>query len=142
MDTEDIISAFNMKNFYLDDKNYYEERIKELQEQLDMTNGVLEVINRVSCIYNNKPIGESNNYPDTYSCALIQDFPRINKWANLYLNQHNKRTYGVYVKLDQAESWLGKDIKSYEEAKRLCLEFVSRDCSPSEFKYDYERQKI
>lgn len=148
MSAEDIVTSFNLGGLQsaIDDKEYYDRQISFYQEKSSQSNEIIEILNKVSFIYKEKPINHFKVNKDSTDYSRVDYYP-AEKRSNMS-RMTNSKLYSLTVRAKNPNPDAMRDEITLKqplteaEAYRLCLEFLVCDASPAEFVYDVERGKI
>lgn len=122
LSAEEIIALYKIKSCLTKQDKKIKEKIKSLQQELEVVREKLDIASRVSTVYKGVPLsGGVNGW-----CSLVplSNGKRRSGW--IYLNANNKTTYGIRINTGLGfhdEVWLGAGY-SKKEADQIVLDFV------------------
>lgn len=118
-----IIRAFRDKEKIEQERKTLLQQLDKLESKLKKNGDRLDLAEQVDEIYKGAPLRIYKEWKHWFS---VQS-PLNNRWAQTYLNQHNKKTFGVSLK--QFEPYrdfcVGANFKTFKEVLKIAKEWVA-----------------
>jgi hypothetical protein len=122
LSAEEIIALYKIKSCLTKQDKKIKEKIKSLQQELEVVREKLDIASRVSTVYKGVPLSGG----DYGWCSLVRLPSGRMRTGQIYLNAHNNTTYGVKLRTGigfHDEVFLGAGY-SKKEANQIVLDFV------------------